>query len=410
MTSDWTRKPLGKVAYLQRGFDLPSQDRVEGSIPIIGSSGLTGWHNEAKTNGPGVVVGRSGASYGVVSYVESDHWPLNTALFVKKFCGNDIRFVYYLLKDFRFEGYNSGSAQPSLNRNFVHPVQVLVPPLDEQRRIAHVLGTLDDKIELNRQMNATLEAIAQAIFKSWFVDFDRHDDLVESDELGLIPRGWEVKTLHQMVKITGGGTPKRSVDEYWDGGTIPWFSVKDAPGQNVFVINTSEHITPKGLSESSTRCVPKGTTIISARGTVGELAITACDMAYNQSCYGVNGIAPMGDYTTYYFLRKSVERLRQNAHGSVFDTITRKTFKTIKHAVPPKDDALWVRFEEQVKPLMTKIEINLEQSRTLTELRDTLLPKLISGELRVPEALEIADEAVEESESEEKAKQLTLGL
>src|SRR5579859_5453957 len=148
----WSRKPLGDFVSLQRGHDLPDERRRKGPIPILGSFGITGWHDQAKARGPGVTVGRSGASFGVVSYSPIDFWPLNTALYVVDFHGNDERFAYYFLKVFDFKGYNSGSAQPSLNRNFLHPVLVDVPPVGEQRRIARVLGALDDKIEHNQRI------------------------------------------------------------------------------------------------------------------------------------------------------------------------------------------------------------------------------------------------------------------
>ncbi|EQD78764.1 restriction modification system DNA specificity subunit, partial [mine drainage metagenome] len=120
--------PLGEFVTLQRGHDLPDEQRRPGSVPILGSFGITGWHDEAKALGPGVTVGRSGASFGVVSYSSRDYWPLNTALYVIDFHGNDPRFAYYFLQQFDFKSYNSGSAQPSLNRNFIHPVPVDVPP------------------------------------------------------------------------------------------------------------------------------------------------------------------------------------------------------------------------------------------------------------------------------------------
>ena len=164
--------PLGDFVALQRGHDLPEAKRRPGDTPVLGSFGVTGWHDTARAAGPGVTVGRSGASFGVVSYSPVDYWPLNTTLYVVDFHGNDQRFAYYFLKQLDFRIYNSGSAQPSLNRNFIHPIPVDIPPRPEQRAIAHILGTLDDKIELNRRMNQTLEEMARALFKSWFVDFD----------------------------------------------------------------------------------------------------------------------------------------------------------------------------------------------------------------------------------------------
>jgi type I restriction enzyme S subunit len=122
-------------------------------VPILGSFGVTGYHDEAKVKGPGVTVGRSGASFGVISFSRTDYWPLNTALFVTDFHGNDERFAYYLLKCIDFKRYDSGSAQPSLNRNYIRSIRVQVPPLSEQRAIAYFIGTLDDKIELNQRMN-----------------------------------------------------------------------------------------------------------------------------------------------------------------------------------------------------------------------------------------------------------------
>src|SRR5881628_3540334 len=248
----WKRMPLGDFVTLQRGHDLPDERRRPGSVPILGSFGITGWHDEAKARGPGVTVGRSGASFGVVSYSPVDFWPLNTALYVVDFHGNDERFAYYFLKCFDFQGYNSGSAQPSLNRNFVHPVRVDVPPVSEQRAIAHILGTLDDKIELNRRMNETLEAMARALFKSWFVDFDPvcakaegRDTglpkpladlfparLVES-ELGEIPEGWEVKSIGDLADVVGGTTPSTKEQSYWEGGVHAWATPKDLSALSV---------------------------------------------------------------------------------------------------------------------------------------------------------------------------------
>jgi type I restriction enzyme S subunit len=168
----WHEIKLGEFVSLQRGHDLPESQRKQGRVPVLGSFGVTGHHDTAIVKGPGVTVGRSGASFGVVSYTAMGYWPLNTVLYVTDFHGNDERFAYYFLRSIDFTRFNSGSAQPSLNRNYIHPIPVVVPPVPEQRAIAHILGTLDDKIELNRRMNETLEAMARAVFKSWFLDFD----------------------------------------------------------------------------------------------------------------------------------------------------------------------------------------------------------------------------------------------
>jgi len=351
-----------------------------------------------------VTVGRSGASFGVVSYSPVDYWPLNTALYVIDFHGNDERFAYYFLKRFDFRSYNSGSAQPSLNRNFIHPVLVEVPPLDEQRAIAHILGTLDDKIELNRRTNETLEATARALFKSWFVDFDpvraKADGrdpglpkplanlfparLVDS-ELGEIPEGWGVQSFADTVEIIGGGTPKTSVAEYWDGD-IPWFSVADAPTvSDVWVVDTEKKITRAGVENSSTRILPVGTTIVSARGTVGKIALVGVPMAMNQSCYGLRGTSGAQGLFGYFGTRELIATLQQRTHGSVFDTIIRDTLAGVAVVVPPT--GLVDAFEARVGASVQRIRASLLQSRALATLRDTLLPELISGDLRVKDAV-----------------------
>ena len=167
----WRMTSLGEVVELKRGYDLPQRDRIPGSVPLVSSSGVTDHHAEAKVKGPGVVTGRYG-TLGKVFYVEEDFWPLNTTLYVRDFKGNDPRFISYFLRTLDFFAYSDKAAVPGLNRNHLHQEVVRIPPLDEQCAIAHVLGTLDDKIELNRRMNETLEAMARALYRSWFVDFE----------------------------------------------------------------------------------------------------------------------------------------------------------------------------------------------------------------------------------------------
>ncbi len=289
-------------------------------------------------------------------------------------------------------------------------LKVLVPDIDveHQSKVAKTLYQLDRKIKNNFLVNQTLEQMAQAIFKSWFVEFDPvkakmngelpegmdaataslfPEKLVES-ELGLIPEGWEVSSLSELIKLTGGGTPKRSEETYW-GGDIPWFSVKDVPsGSNVFVVDTDEKITELGLIKSSTKLLPKGTTIITARGTVGKLALVGTDMCMNQSCYGIRG-KEVGDYYNYFNLKQAVRTLQQNTHGAVFDTITTKTFDTYSLAFGGVE--LADKFDALIAPLLQKIEANVRQNIELSTLRDTLLPKLLSGEIELGQAQELAE-------------------
>ncbi len=299
---------------------------------------------------------------------------------------------------------NVGAIFNSLNCKDIPQFEIPVPPLPTQRAIAHILGTLDDKIELNRQMNETLEAMAQAIFKSWFVDFDPvrakmegvepagmdaetaalfpgEFEIVDGQE---VPKGWGVDLLSSIIDVIGGGTPKTSIEEYWNGD-IPWFSVVDVPrSSDLFVIDTEKHITPSGLENSSTQVLPIGTTIITARGTVGKLALVGIPMAMNQSCYGIKGMGEYPDYFIYFLLRISIANLQQNTHGTVFETITRQTFNGVKIVIPPPGIAL--KFDDAIQDYLKKIKENLFESGTLTVLRNSLLPKLISGNIQVTNA------------------------
>ncbi|RYG14302.1 MAG: restriction endonuclease subunit S, partial [Burkholderiales bacterium] len=224
--SRWRSDKLGNFIELKRGYDLPQKERIDGSVPIVSSPGISGRHNQAMVKGPGVVTGRYG-TIGEVFYVVDDFWPLNTTLYVRDFKGNDPRFVSYLLRTVDFNAYSDKGAVPGVNRNHLHEAQIFFPERQEQKRIANILATLDDKIELNQRLCETLEAIAQALFQSWFVDFDPvrakasgetpdsicqrlgltpellamfPDRLVDS-ELGEIPEGWEAGIFGDAVEI-----------------------------------------------------------------------------------------------------------------------------------------------------------------------------------------------------------------
>jgi type I restriction enzyme S subunit len=249
-------------------------------------------------------------------------------------------------------------------------------------------------------MNDTLEAISRVLFKSWFVDFDPvhakaegrdsglserltdlFSDSFETSEIGKTPKGWRIQSFADTVEILGGGTPKTSVPTYWNGD-IPWFSVVDAPREgDVWVVDTEKKITGAGAENSSTKVLPEGTTIITARGTVGKVALVGVPMAMNQSCYGLRPKVGAHGSFTYFQTKELVSRLRRHAHGSVFDTITRDTLAGVTVTVPPEN--LVEAFETAIRAAMERMRVALLESRTLASVRDCLLPKLISGELRI---------------------------
>ena len=293
-----------------------------------------------------------------------------------------------------------GATMPSLNTQILSDVPILYPPLPEQRAIAHILGSLDDKIELNRRTNQTLEQMARAIFQDWFVGFgpvraklegrepylppdlwDLFPDRLVESELGEVPEGWEVGVLDNSIEILSGGTPRTSVPDYWDGA-IPWFTAKDAPAlSDIFALDTERAITQAGVDNSSTKVLPAKTTVISARGTVGRLACLGIPMAMNQTCYGIRGAEGYPDFFTYWNVRNTVSELQARTHGTIFNTITRETFKIAETVLVPLDVAQ--AFESVVTAPMERILSNLKESYVLAAQRDALLPKLMSGELRV---------------------------
>jgi restriction endonuclease S subunit len=296
-----------------------------------------------------------------------------------------------------------GTMIPHFKKGDFGKLRIPVPDAGAQIEIGDFYFEVSTRIALLRETNATLEAIAQALFKSWFADFDP----VRAKSQGFVPaglddatvalfpnsfeettrrfgpRGWPIAPFTETVDVVGGGTPKTSVTAYW-GGDIPWFSVVDAPnGTDTFVVSTKKSITALGLQNCASKLLPLGATIISARGTVGRLALVGREMAMNQSCYGLRG--KTGDsYFTYFITRGLVDTLKQRSHGSVFDTITRETLASVSVVVPPA--ALVDKFEATVSPVMRRIWKNVLQAQTLASLRDTLLPRLISGQLRLPEA------------------------
>ncbi len=347
----------------------------------------------------------------------------------------------YLGPDFQKEirsRTNSGATVDRLSLKELPDFPIRIPPFSEQVAIAQILGTLDNKIELNRQINTTLEAMAQALFKSWFVDFDpvidnalaagnkipaelaaraerraqaaqstaseqTHtlpaairqqfpDRFVFTDTMGWVPENWGVGTLLDQADLLSGGTPKTDVQEYW-GGEIPWASAKDVSQcADAFLITTDKKITKRGLDKSATKLIDKYSTVIVSRGaTTGRLAMFGDTFAMNQTCYALRS-KNKNFFFQYCKTLDVTSKLVFSAHGSIFDTITTSTFKATP--VILEDAALIKAFEQRVEPIFLRIYANLVQSAALSSTRDLLLPKLLSGQLRIPEAEQLVAEVI----------------
>ncbi|WP_024333848.1 restriction endonuclease subunit S [Desulfotignum balticum] len=278
--------------------------------------------------------------------------------------------LYYLVNPetkYDLQSRSTGSVVAHLNMKDIRAFEISLPPLPEQKAIASVLSSLDDKIDLLHRQNKTLEAMAETLFRQWFVEEARDD--------------WEEGSLFGIIDLLGGGTPKTSIPEYWDG-SIPWLSGGDiASNHKSFVQDTPKHITEKGLCNSSAKLLPKYATVISARGTVGKYCMLSQPMAFSQSNYGILPKNSENYFFTYLLINHVVEELQSSAYGSVFDTITTATFKELEVLLPPMEEIF--QFENSVSSFFEKMLLNNTQIRTLEKLRDTLLPKLMSGEVRV---------------------------
>lgn len=413
MRSEWKELSLGEFVRLQRGHDLTASEQRPGNVPVMGSAGPNGSHSEALAKGPGVVIGRSGASIGRVHYSTVDYWPHNTCLYVTDFLGNLPPFAYYLLRTLDLAGYNSGSAQPSLNRNYIYGLRLQVPPPADQAQIVTVLQSLDDRIDLLRQTNSTLESIAQALFKSWFIDFDpvrakaegREPEGMdaataalfpaefEESELGAIPKGWAVQPVGDLVEAVGGSTPDTKNEAFWEPAVHYWTSPKDLSGATAPVLlDTERKVSGAGLAKISSGLLPVGTLLMSSRAPIGYLSLSQVPVAINQGYIAMPPGSRLPPAHMYFWCQHNMDAIKGRANGSTFMEISKKAFRPIPALLPSPE--VVNKFHDFATAVFSRVTANERQARALAELRDTLLPRLISGKLRLPEAQEQLADAI----------------
>lgn len=328
----------------------------------------------------------------------------------------DPRFVWYNLRSHDWWHFinnsKTGSAQAGANAKILGLFPLNLPPLAEQSAIAHILGTLDEKIELNRRMNETLEAMARALFKSWFVDFDpvrakaegrdtglpKHiadlfPDSFEDSELGEIPRGWEIKSIGDLADVVGGTTPSTKERSYWEGGTRAWATPKDLSGLSVPVLlDTERRITDAGLSQIGSGLLPKGTVLLSSRAPIGYLAIAEIPVAVNQGFIAMVPKAGTSNLFLLFWASVTHEEIISRANGSTFLEISKANFRPITVVAPWAP--VMIAFDRLVRPTYERIVECACESRTLAQLRDTLLPRLTAGDIHVNEVQQRTEAAV----------------
>ena len=368
-----------------------------------------------------IVIANVGANAGTVFRVPKLTKPATlgpNAVMVRPRKGSeaDNDFLYYYLisplGQSKLRSITSGSAQPKFNKTDLRALQIALPSLATQQDAASTLLALDRKIALLRETNATLEAIAQALFKSWFVDFDpvrtkaegrdpvgvppEVADLFPSEfedsELGEVPKGWRVGAFADITDVVGGGTPSTKEPAYWEEGQHYWATPKDLSGMDTPVLlETERKITDVGLAKISSGLLPVGTVLMSSRAPIGYLAIAEVPVAVNQGFIAMKPKAGISNLFLLDLLRVQMDEIKSHANGSTFMEISKAAFRPLKVVVPPM--TVIQAFDDVARSLYERMVGNVRQIDSLTDLRDALLPRLMSGKLRIPESQEIAEEA-----------------
>jgi type I restriction enzyme S subunit len=401
MAGEWQKTTVGEFAPFAYGKGLPERHRDPfGDVPVFGSNGIVGFHSKALTSGPTVIIGRKG-TVGAVHFSPKGCWPIDTTFFVVDEDPELLRFKYYLLKSLGLDHMNADSAVPGLNREAAHARSVSVPPRPEQRAIAHILGALDDKIELNRRMSETLEAMARALFKSWFVDFDPvrakaegrdpglpqpladlFPDSFEDSELGEIPRGWEVKRLPELIEVN----PPRALRK---GEVAPYLDMANMPTRGHSPDSVIERFFGSGmrfvngdtLVARITPCLENGKTAFVDFLAPGQIG-------WGSTEYIVLRSKPPLPTEFAYCLARS-DGFRDFAIQSMTGSSGRQRVpaESLDHYLLPScPEPIAHAFGRIVASMFARASKASAESRTLAALRDALLPKLISGEVRVKDA------------------------
>lgn len=388
----WINTTIGEQVTLQRGHDITKSEQRAGRIPVVSSGGAFSFHDTAMCSAPGVVLGRKG-TLGTVFHLTEDFWPHDTTLYVKDFKGNDERFVYYFFKGMSDEllALDNGTANPALNRNHVHPIRTDWPPLLEQRAIARVLGGLDDKIELNRRMNRTLEDLARGLFRSWFVDFDPVTQpgtanapvatagllpsrLVDSP-IGPIPDGWKPGSVADLARYVNGRN-----------------FTKNATGTGRMVVRIAELNSGPGgstvyndVKAEPENVVHPGDLLFAWSGSLDVYRWNRDEALVNQHIFKVVCEA-YPQWFVHFHLCEAMPFFQGIAadKATTMGHIKREHLRQAELALPP--DQVLEYAGKQIEPMYARLLANERESLRLAATRDALLPVLLSGEVRLAAA------------------------
>jgi type I restriction enzyme S subunit len=386
----WQQLQLGDVVRLKRGHDLPTSERLPGDVPIVSSSGVTGFHNVAKVAGPGVVTGRYG-TLGEVHYIEEDYWPLNTALYVEDFKGSHPRFVAYLLKTLDLGNQNAAGAVPGVNRNALHQIRVTIPALDAQRRIARVLEAYDDLIGTNQRRVALLEDAARRMYREWFVSlrFPGHELVPLKDEL---PQGWRRLPLGELCDQTPGASVQTGPfgsqlhqSDYKPTG-VPVVMPQDIVADRIRHDRIA-HVDESMASRLSRHALRALDIVFPRRGDISKRALVEQHQAgflCGTGCLKISlPLQPLHPLVLYFQLAdpEMVKWIEGQAVGATMLNLSASIMRTVPCLVPTY--SVQEQFVDTVGSMRAQIDTLGAQVESLSKARDLLLPKLVSGKLDV---------------------------
>jgi len=337
-----------------------------------------------------IIIARTGASTGTTAIYKDENVDAVFASYLIRFKIDKLKsnpyFIGHILKSQMWKNYVGsiigGSAQPGANAKQFADFELNLPDLNTQSQIASILTSLDDKIELNLQMNQTLEAMAQAIFKEWFIDFrfpGFDGQLVDG-----LPRGWRRGKLGDVIDVKGGTTPSTTKEEYWNGKYY-WTTPKDLSSiKSPVLIDTERKITELGIKQINSGVLPIGTLLLSSRAPIGYLAISQIPVSINQGYIAIQG-KEVSNLFMLFWLKQNMESVKSKANGSTFQEISKTNFKQIDVIIP--SSLILKKFDIKIGPIFQKIVDNVYNNLSLTQTRDTLLPKLMSGDIEVTKKL-----------------------
>jgi len=385
---DWKEYKLGDIVKIRYGKD--HKHLIKGKFPLFGSGGIMKYVNKALYDKESILIPRKGTLTNLF-YSSEPFWSIDTIFYTEVDTEKVIpKFLYYNLKGINLADLNVGSAVPSLTTKVLNDILLNIPPLPEQKKIAEILSSLDDKIELNNKMNKNLEEMGQTLFKQWFVDFEFPNKdgkpykssggkMIES-ELGLIPDGWGVEELGNVYKTTSGGTPSRAKKEFYLNGKIKWVKSKEL--NNSFILDTEEKINELGLKKSSAKLLSKYSVLIAMYGaTVGELAILSSEASCNQAICAISKKEYMPYTYIFQYLKIMKDNILNLAIGSAQQNISQILIKKLKIIIPQKK--IIQVYLKIVDDYFETILSNQKEVEILIETRNLLLPKLMSGKIRV---------------------------